>query len=223
MTWLAIATFAFTLAAFFEARKSAYSVWARAAGYISLVLGIISDFGSQAFQGSETSLMGYVAVAAAALFVAVIRPELKAWATAAAAVFLSLGFDVLRPDPYSYIPATILGVFVLLVAIRAYRRLSKEIKKKNASRDRLLLAGYVLSVVLLTYAALFKMIDRGWAQPWAYLASVGALLFAASQLWFGWKLVLRKAMAPLWMQNTSADFGMLLMTISAFFVYQAFL
>lgn len=223
MVWFAGATFAMVLAAFFDARRLPYGLWARFAGYLALVLGIIIEFGSQAFQGSETSLMGWFAFGVAMLGLAAINTKLAPWASAAGALFLAFGFDVLRPDPYSYVPAALLGLLVAAVAARAYLRLSGRLSKKTGGTERMLLVGYTFLIALLLYSALFKLIDRGWALPWAYLSSIGVLLFVAAQLWVGWKALLKKQITSDWLRFAIGDLGILLMTVSAFFVYREFL
>lgn len=223
MVWFAIGAILLALAAAFGARQALYEPWARFAGYLILALGIFWEFGGKAFQGSETSLMGFFAATAVALALAALKPQFTWWAGATAALLLALGFDVLRPDPYSYVPAAILAFLVLAVAIRAYLTLAKGLEKKTPRKDFALLAGYVFLVALLLYSALFKMMDRGWALPWAYTASAGVLLYATAQLWLGWKILFKKQLTTDWLRLAASDAGMLLMTVSAFFVYREFL
>jgi hypothetical protein len=67
------------------------------------------------------------------------------------------------------------------------------------------------------------MIDRGWVFPWAYLASAGALLLSASQMWMGWERMLKKSVTASWVLAAATNGGQLLMVVAAFFVYREFL
>lgn len=223
MNWFVFTAIGFVLAAVLGARRLPYERWARGAAYFLLATGILVEFSSKAFQGSETSLMGYFAFAAALLAVGALKAELTPWASVASALLMSLGFDVLRPDAYSYVPAAILASLVLAVAVRAFLRLSNGFKEKTPRRDFAVLAGYIFLITSLVYSALFKVIDRGWALPWAYMAGAGVLLFAAAQLWLGWKKLLKKQIAADWLRQSVSDVGILLMMVSAFFVYKEFL
>jgi hypothetical protein len=198
--------------------------------YLVLILLIISVMGMKAFRGSETNLIGFFVVGlmilAAGEVLAARKLTLAAWSQAAvppAALAFALGFDVLRPDAYSYIPAAIVAVMVAIVGWRCYRRLSPEAKKKSYKGLDTPLLLYILAVGILTYSALFKMIDRGWALPWAYLASAGALLFAAAQLWLGWEKVLKEKRVADWVRRGAFDLSVLMIVVGALFVYREFL
>lgn len=205
-----------------------FGIWSSASFYLLLILGINLELGLKTFQGSETSLMGYFVAGLFFLFVgARLGFSRKAGAPAKvapalAALAFALGFDVLHPDDYSYVPAAFVALLVAFVAWRAYARLAKGAKKKRATINLNLLL-YVLAVALLVYSAVFKMIDRGWLLPWAYLASAGALSFATSQVWLGWEKVLKQKPITAWVREGVFNLGVLVMVVAAFFVYREFL
>ncbi len=230
MLWLVAAIVALFISVASQLRKSA--VWQKSsilAFYLLLIAWIVTEAGLQAFRGSETSLLGFfvagLAILAAGELLARRGGARAGWSQAAAplaAVAFAFGFDVLHPDEYSFVPAIFVALLVLAVAWRAYARLATGGKKKKATAKATLLL-YVLAVALLVYSAVFKMIDRGWLLPWAYLASAGALLFAAVQLWLGWEKVLKQKRAPDWLRDGAARLGILMMAVAAFFVYRQFL
>lgn len=197
--------------------------------YGGLITWMWLEAGEKAFKGSETGLIGWFIIGLFLFLTGellpVLRGQFAGWALAAqglAAGVFALGFDVFRPDDYSYLPGGILGALILIVAIQAYSRLSKGMKKSSTG-EQLMLATYLLAITALVYAATAKTIDRGWALPWAYLASSGALLFAGGQVWMGWRKFLKKKVAAEWVQVAAMNMGQLMMTVAAFFVYREFL
>ena len=231
MFWPIIASLALVISAYAQVQKRLLVVrMVNIAFYLALILWPWIAAGLSAFRGGEAGLLGWFILGLTFLLLeqvllwrGEIFSKLSVVFVPLAALCFSLGFDVLRPDAYSYVPATILGLFVLLVASRAYLRLARGLKKKNGSSARLFLAAYIFFVALVLYSALFKMIDRGWLLPWSYLASAGALLFASAQLWMGWEELLKQKRAPAWLRDGAANMGVLLMVVAAFFVYRQFL
>jgi hypothetical protein len=196
--------------------------------YIALILFIVSQAGRNAFVGRETAFLGYF-VAGLALLAAAEglatwggkrRQGLAQAGAPLAALSFALGFDVLRPDDYSYAPAAILAVFVAIVAWRTYRMLAAASKRK---KGRWPLAAGVSAVGLMVFAATFKVMDRGWLLPWSYLAAIGALLFAAAQLRQA-AADLKKSKAPaVWLLWLFTQLGVAMMVLAAWFVYKDFL
>lgn len=221
MLWLGVAVAAFLFSTVASTRKATqFVLYARVAFGLALIVMILSEAGAKAFSGSETSLLGAFVIGLAILVVGYFRQN---WGRAPAAIMFTIGFDVLRPDAYSYLPAALLGILVLAVAIRAFLQLSDGIKKNSPRAARLLLGLKIFAMGLMLYSALFKMIDRGWALPWAYMASAGALLFATSQLWYAWEKMLKRKTVPVWLQIAASDLGTLLIVAAAFFVYREFI
>ncbi len=231
MIWLVIAIIALGASVISQLRHRPRWAHASVAAFdAALVIWILGQAGIRVFRGSETSLLGYFVAGLAILAAGELlvgwggaRAALAQLAAPLAAVAFALGFDVLRPDLYSYIPAAIIGAMVLAVAWRAYSRLSNGNKKKMKKVGSVGLGVYVIALAVLLYSALFKMIDRGWQLPWAYLASGGSLLFAAAQLWLGWEKMLKlKRVAP-WLREAVFNLGVLMVVVAAFFVYREFL
>jgi hypothetical protein len=230
MIWLGLAAIGLIAKVSRETKKQT-ALWLGGAllFYGSLIAWMWMEAGSKAFRGSETQLIGWFIIGLALFFVGeslpVARERSASWALAAqglGAGAFALGFDVFRPDDYSYVPGAILAVLVLAVGIQAYLRLASGMKK-TATMDRAYLAIYVLLITVLVYSATAKIIDRGWALPWAYMSSGGALLFAAGQVWMGWEAVLRKKVTAPWVQAAAINAGQLMMVVAAFFVYREFL
>ncbi len=230
MLWLALACVGLIAKIGRETRKQTV-VWL--GGMLLFYGGLIAWFwfeaGRKAFGSGESRLMGWFMIGLALFWIAELLPIWGAgtatWALTAqglAAGAFALGFDVFRPDAYSYVPGAILGALTLLVGVQAYARLSAGMKKASAL-ERVLLGLYVFAITVLVYSATAKTIDRGWALPWAYLASSGALLFAAGQVWMGWGMVLKKKVAAPWVQAAAINVGQLMMVVAAFFVYREFL
>jgi hypothetical protein len=144
-------------------------------------------------------------------------------AVALAALSFAAGFDVLRPDDYALVPGLLVGAMVVSVGARAYVQFSKALGNKGYTIVRVALGLYMLALTVMVYSAVFKVIDRGWALPWAYLAGGGALVFAAGQLWLGSEKLLRAKGAPAWMQRGAMGMGQLMMVVAAVFVYKEFL
>ena len=198
--------------------------------YVALVGWIWSEAGQQAFIGNETSLLGWFVIGlvlfAAGEATGLLGKGLGAWSLAVAALAalsFAAGFDVLRPDEYALVPAVLLGAMVLSVAARAYLQLAKALGRKVSTEERAALGLYALAMAVMLYAAVFKVIDRGWALPWAYLAGGGALVFAASQLWMGSEEILRAKGAPAWVRMGAINLGQLMMVVAALSVYREFL
>jgi hypothetical protein len=197
--------------------------------YGGLIIWFWLEAGSKAFSNGEPGLMGWFIIGSAFFLVGelllVLREGVSGWALTAqglAASAFALGFDIFRPDDYSYVPGAILGILIILVAVQAYLSLSAGLKK-SAWKNRFLLALCTFVVTALVYAATAKSIDRGWALPWAYMASGGALLFAAGQAWMGWANILKKQVTAPWVQAATIHVGQLMMMVTAFFVYKEFL
>lgn len=230
MLWLVAAIVALLVSVASQLRKSAgWQKGSIVAFYLLLIAWIVAEAGGQAFQGSETSFLGFFVGGLAILAVGELLPvwdlarvSLSQAAAPLAAFAFALGFDMLHPDEYSYVPATFLGLLVLVVAWRAYVRLATGPRKKKATINVSLLL-YIVAVALLVYSAVFKMIDRGWLLPWAYLASAGALLFSTAQVWLGWEKVLKQKPVSGWIREGVFNLGILIMVVAAFFVYREFL
>jgi hypothetical protein len=229
MNWLGLASIGLIAKVSRETKKQT-ALWLGGVllFYGSLIAWMWMEAGSKAFRGSETQLIGWFIIGLALFFLSELLPmfrEQSGWTLAAqglGAGAFALGFDVFRPDDYSYVPGAILAVLVLAVGIQAYLRLASGMKK-TATMDRAYLAIYVLLITVLVYSATAKIIDRGWALPWAYMSSVGALLFAAGQVWMGWEAVLRKKVTTPWVQAAAINAGQLMMVVASFFVYREFL
>ncbi|MEX2161416.1 MAG: hypothetical protein WD751_05825 [Anaerolineales bacterium] len=203
---------------------------ARIALYIALGLVIWLEAGEQAFRGSETSLLGWFILGLAALLVGEVMAALGGraapWSLVpipVMAVCFALGFDVLRPDAYSFVPAVILGAMTLAVAGRTYFMLAGRQGKKAKPGEQLGLLLKIAAEAFLVYAAIFKVIDRGWVIQWAYMAAGGGLLFATGQLWIGWRKLLGRKTVPAWAVAAASQVGILLMVAAAVFVYKEFL
>ncbi len=228
MSWLIAAGIGLVAKGSIETKKQT-AVWL--GGLLLFYGGLIAwmwvEAGDKAFRGSETSLIGWFIIGLALFLIGellpVLRSQFAGWALAAqglAAGAFALGFDLFRPDAYSYVPGAILGALVLIVAAQAFWTFSAHEKTAN---KKIILAIYILAISLMLYAATAKTIDRGWALPWAYLASSGALLFAAGQLWMGWGLFMKRQAAAPWVQAAAINLGQLMLTVAAFFVYKEFL
>lgn len=206
---------------------------AAAAAYGLLGLWVVGQAGVRAFSGSESHLMGYFVIGLAALAAGELAAgwagaEWAARAPAAtplAALLFALGFDVLRPDAYAYVPAVILAVLVLAVAAQASRRLATAKRgRRNPSPAQVQWRNlYIVCIGVLLYAALFKTVDRGWPMFSAYAAAGGSLLLAVAQLWWAWSVLLRKQVAAPWLRRLALQAGVLLMVVGAFFVYREFI
>ena len=231
MTWLivAIAAFAGSLLAQ-RAKADQFGLVGRLLFYLALIIWIWSEAGEKVFAGSETGLLGWFLIGlmlfSAGEALSFLNKGLGALSLAAVALgalSFAAGFDVLRPDDYALVPALLLAAMVLSVAARAYVQFSKALSKKGHTIARVALALYALAMAVMVYAAVYKIIDRGWALPWAYLAGGGALVFAAGQLWMGSEKLLRAKSAPAWMQMGAINLGQLMMVVAAVFVYREFL
>jgi hypothetical protein len=197
--------------------------------YGAMIAWLWLEAGAQAFRGSETGLIGWFIIGLALFLIGELLPVIvgraEGWsfvATVPGAISFALGFDAFRPDDYSYVPGAILGILILLVAVQAFLSLRIGLRS-NRFPKLFLLALYILSFAFLVYAATAKMIDRGWIFPWAYLASGGALLFAAGQIWNGWAKVLNQQSQSPQVRVAAVNFGQLLMVVAAIFIYREFL
>lgn len=231
MIWLAVAILAFVASVMAQRGKAdQLALIGRLVFFLALIVWILSEAGDRAFQGSETSLLGWFVIGLglflAGEVVGYLGKGLGGWSLAAvalAALAFAAGFDVLRPDDYALVPALLVGAMVVSVAARAYVQFSKALGKKGYTIARVALGLYMLALTVMVYSAVFKVIDRGWALPWAYLAGGGALVFAAGQLWLGSEMLLRAKGAPAWMQKAAMGLGQLMMVVAAVFVYKEFL
>lgn len=194
--------------------------------YLSLIIFMLAQAGVSAFQGSETSLLGYFVgglalLAAGEGLAAWGNKRQAAWAAVApplAAGSFALGFDVLLPDEYSYIPAAILLVMVVLVAARAYIYLSANSKEPPAG-----LGVSVLAFALMIFAGTYKTMDRSWQLPWAYMASAGVLAFATAHLRAAAERWVKRKAPAAWLLALLAQLGVALMVVAAWFVYRDYL
>lgn len=251
MLFLAFAILALLVSIFARSRISArLNQVSVAAFYLALIAWIFSEGGMRVFSGGEAGLLGWFVGGLVFSLLGFLLPNKPPVAILVAALCYAMGFDVLQPDAYSYVPASILGALILVVAVTAFLRLAATRKRTRLTRPRnpkskienrksklllnshtLQLALYILSVAVLAYSATFKVIDRGWLLPWSYMAAAGGLLFAFSQLWMALSVELRVAPKG---RNSNAyavgvrkvaagRLGELLMVVSAFFVYREFL
>ena len=231
MLWLVLACAAFATTVAANVRKwGPVAFYARLGMYASLAVWIVTRAGGKAFQGSETSLLGWFVWGLLFLLAGEI---LSKWGGALSgyalipiplmAVCFALGFDVFRPDAYATVPAAILGVFTVAVSGRAYLKLAGRGGKKASLKEQIGLFFKVAAEAFMVYAAIYKVIDRGWDLPWSYMAAGGGLLFSAAQMWIGWKKVLGKQTVAEWLPPVAGDLGVLSMVVAAFFVYQPFL
>lgn len=227
--WLALGMVALGAAAWFDRREASQAaVGARIALYLALAAHIWFTAGEKTFQGSETGLLGMFVFGLATL---AVGEALKQWGGplvtgAAAAVPLmalcfALGLDVLRPDEYAAVPSGIMRIGVFLVTWQAHRLLVRN--AENRGGTRLILLGHIIAMAVLVYAGIYKMMDRNWAMPWAYMACGGALLAAAGQLWRGWRVVFGRGAVPVWAERLAFSLGTLLIVVAAVFVYREFL
>lgn len=227
--WLALGVAALGAAVWFDRRGAApAAAGARIGLYLALIAHIWFSAGPKTFQGSETGLLGMFVFGLATLAVGEV---LRQWGgplvTGAAATVplmalcFALGLDVLRPDEYAALPSGIMRIGVFLVTWQAHRLLVRN--AENTGGTRLVLLGHIIAMAVLVYAGIYKMMDRNWAMPWAYMACGGALLAAAGQLWRGWRVVFKQNAAPLWAERLAFGLGTLLMVVSAVFVYREFL
>ena len=196
--------------------------------YFALGVWMWAEAGPQAFRGSETGLLGWLIIGLA-LFalgdgLGYLTGGPSTWSFAAAALAalaFALGFDILRPDEYALVPGVLLALLVASVAVRAYLQMTG--RKGGKGSNRVWLGMYMAAIAVMVFAGVFKMIDRGWALPWAYLAGGGALSYAAGQLWLGGERVLGKQTVPAWVQVGALNLGQVMMVVAALFVYREFL
>lgn len=201
--------------------------------YLLLALWIVGQAGVRTFTGSESRYLGYFVVA---LLVLAAGELLAGWgslawaarapaATAIAAVLLALGFKIFELHPYAPVPALILVLLVLAVMVQASRRLAqaKRGRSKPSASQVQWRTLYISAIGMLVYAALYKLIERGWPMASAYAAAGGSLLFALAQLWWARQVLLRQEHAPAWLRRLTLQAGVLLMVVGAFFVYQGFI
>lgn len=224
MIWLLLAPLSVLISVLAEQRRiQRYAHAAAAAVFVFLGLWLLDDIGTRLFGGGEVGLLKWVFLAIALgllgeLLILVGRGEVALHLIPTAALAYALGLDVLRPDQYAYLPAAIIGGMVLLVGLRAFLAL-----RMGGVAHPLLLGAHTLAMLILVYAALYKLIDRGWALPWAYAVSAGALLYAAAHLWLGWAELRGRARVPAWAVSTAYLGGQALMVVAAFFHYRSFL
>lgn len=201
--------------------------------YLLLAVWIVGQAGRLTFLGAETGNLGYLV---AGLLVLAAGELASGWgsaalaqrapaATAVAAVLFALGFKVFEMHPYGPVPAAILAVLILLVALQASRRLAaaKTGRSKPSTAQTQWRNLYIAAIGFLLYAVFYKLFDRGWPMANAYGAAIGALLFAVAQLWWGFSAVLRQELAAPWLRRLALQAGVLLMVVSAFFIYKGFI
>ncbi len=76
----------------------------------------------------------------------------------------------------------LLGIFIYLL----YPRLGRGLKQKGENRLRMAVLAYALVISLMVYSALMTLTRPGWSIAAAVSASVGALLFYASDAMLAW-------------------------------------
>lgn len=228
MTLLAIAGVALVAEAVAAWRGSVRNVRLVSLGvYAGLAASILAVAGQRAFGGGEPGLLGWFAYGLLILFVGAafsLDSGFGRWslvATPIAGALFALGFDFAQPDEYAYVPGAILAGMVLIVVVTAHARLATLNGKNPSLQDRVGLALKALALGLLVFAAIFKVIDRGWQLPWSYIAAGGGLLFAAAQLRLGVQKLRRGKPMPGWL--LAADVGVAGMTAAALVVYSTFL
>ena len=137
MIWLAV-SFVGLIAKVSRETKKRTALWV--GGLFLFYGGLIAWFwleaGNKAFDSGEPGLMGWFIIGSALFLIGellpVLREETAGWALAAqglAAGTFALGFDIFRPDDYSYVPGAILGVLTLMVGLQAHLSLSRGMKK----------------------------------------------------------------------------------------------
>ena len=135
-----------------------------------------------------------------------------------AAFSYALGFHVFRPDAYAKIPASIMAFLVLILAIRAGKRL---IVKDNPKAIFIIMQIAVFALML--YASFYKIMDRVWQLPWSYMVAIGAILFSLSQLWRAW--IILKLSTEDWHGriSVSTNLAQLLIIVAAYYHYSQYL
>lgn len=227
--WLVVAVAALGAAAWWDRRSQAAAASAARLLFYAALAGLIwFTVGPQAFSGSETGLLGLFIFGLGAL---ALGDALKQWggpletvalvSTPMMALCFALGLDVLRPDEYALVPASLMRIGIFLLAWQAHRLLVRNAEREGSIR--LVILGHIVALAVLVYAGVYKMMDRNWAMPWAYMACGGALLAAASQLWRGWRVVFGQDAVPVWAQRLAFGAATLLIVVAAVFVYREFL
>lgn len=224
MIWLILAIILVLVSIVAEARRMPR--WPHAAGaaaFACLVIWLWVAFGTAILSNSEQGrIQGFFLGALLAMIGEILilngRGRIALALIPLAALTYATGLDVLRPDEYGYVPAAIIGLLVLLVVGRAFLVLNKSGKANSFA-----LAAHALALAVMVYAALYKLIDRGWELTWAYSVAAGALLFADAQLWLGWGELRGRRSVPAWLQSAAYLGGQALMIMAAGFHYQAFL
>ncbi|MDA1329451.1 MAG: hypothetical protein O3B43_00035 [Chloroflexi bacterium] len=136
-----------------------------------------------------------------------------------AAFFFALGLDFLRPDAYAIVPATIVALLVISVALRTIRRFWPKFAERRAQVQGILVMG---SYALLLYAAIYKLFDRGWILPWSLLLAAGTFWLVLSQLWHWWDVLIAGNPKVSRFAESSFHGANVLIVVSAYFHYQQF-
>lgn len=204
--------------------QAAWRTYAAAGAYAALMAWLYSQTGVQMFTGGgEERFLAYFFVALLLGLLAESLAQLGQGRLAAGlppltALLYALGLDVFRPDAYAYIPAAIVAVLVMALAIQAFRRFSA-----GQGLAKWMLATQVAAYGLLLYAAVFKQIDRTWPLAESYLLDAGAFLFVAATLWHGWEQVFGERRVPAWAQVAAGLLGQGAIVVAAFVHYSVFL
>lgn len=190
MNWLYIGL-AFVLLSWFSTEKwKSYFEFAIPLALIFWLMSLVDLFslGSQ-----EESLLQWFAIGLAFIFIAKIGRAFSMikdyWSyglEALAAFSYAIGFDVFRPDAYARIPAILIALLILLLAIRVGKRILDR-ENSNAFPKKLFVLLQIVAFALMLYSSIYKLMDRTWSLPWSYLVAVGAFLFILAQLWKVWK------------------------------------
>jgi len=138
------------------------------------------------------------------------------------ALLFAMGLDVFRPNVYAYAPATVIAILVGLLAARVVQQLFRSLAKRKWGVYKPTLAIYALSLALLLYAAIFKLMDRNWLLPWSYLITVGAFLWLLSQLWMVWEQLRGVTVVQARNSRLAYQLGSFFMVLAAFFHYQQY-
>lgn len=224
MIWIILAIVLILVSVVAEARRiPRWPHAAAAAAFALLAFWLWSEFGTAFLSSSEESrsqgfFLGALLAMVGEILILAGRGRVAMAVAPMAALAYATGLDVLRPDEYAYLPAAIVGVLVLFVVGRAFLVLNKAGKANSIA-----LAAHSLAMAIMVYAALYKLMDRGWEPPWAFSVAAGALLFADAQLWLGWGELLGRRTVPAWVQSLAYLGGQALMIVAAGYHYMAFL
>jgi len=226
MIWLFISLF-FILMAWVSTEK--WKKYFDTAFLFALLFWLVSQVDLFDLGGDEEALLQWFAIA---LVILIINKLWQAFyfinshgsftLEALAAFSYALGLDVFRPDAYARIPAGIIGFLVLIVAMRAGKRMLAHKNQRIGFRN-IFIVLQVIAFALMLYASFYKLLDRVWLLPWSYLMALGALSFCLSQIWRAWmKLDLTEEN---WHNRISITFAssQFLIVVAAYYHYAQYL